>query len=348
VIHTHDWQSALVNVFLKTQSERYPEIAAAKTMLTIHNLGFQGLFAQSEWNHLNLAPSYFTPQFLEFYGRINFLKGGMVFADKLTTVSPTYAQEIMTPEQGFGLEGVVRQRAGDLVGILNGVDYDQWNPWTDPYLEQHRGENNRTVKRNCKKRMREMFDLPDLPRTPVLAMISRLTAQKGFDLVESIFDRLLERDLQFILLGSGDQRYAEFFRAGAARYPDRVAVRIGFDELLAHRIEAGADLFLMPSLYEPCGLNQMYSLKYGTIPIVRAVGGLKDTVQDYDPPSDAGTGFVFEPYDAQEMLAAIDRGLTAFHHKPSWAALRSRAMAMDYSWDRSAAAYSGLYQQLVQ
>ena len=348
IIHAHDWQSAMAIVFLKTQADRYPELAAAKTVLTIHNLGFQGLFAQSEWNLLNLDQSYFTPQFLEFYGRINFLKGGLIFADKLTTVSPTYAQEIMTAEQGFGLEGVVRQRTDDLFGILNGVDYDQWNPWTDPYLEQHRGENNLTVKRNCKKRMRQMLDLPDPSGVPVMAMISRLTAQKGLDLVESVFDQLMQRELQFILLGSGDLRYADFFRAGAAHYPGRVAVRIGFDELLAHRIEAGADLFLMPSLYEPCGLNQMYSLKYGTIPIVRAVGGLKDTVQDYDSISQSGTGFVFESYDAQVMLDTIDRGLSAYQNKPSWAALRSRAMAMDYSWDRSAATYSNLYQQLWQ
>jgi len=348
LVHAHDWQSALAVVFLKTQAERYPEIAAAKTMFTIHNMGFQGLFPQSDWQLLNLAPDYFTPQFLEFYGKINFLKGGLIFADKLTTVSPTYAQEIMTPEQGFGLEGVVRQRAADLVGILNGVDYDEWNPWTDPYLEQHHGENNLTIKRNCKKHLRQMFNLPDVSRTPVLAMISRLTPQKGLDLVESAFDRLMERQLQFILLGSGDQRYGDFFRAAAERFPERVAVRIGFDELLAHRIEAGADLFLMPSLYEPCGLNQMYSLKYGTIPIVRAVGGLKDTVQDYDPSAQSGTGFVFESYDPQALLSAIDRGLAAYHDKPAWSALRGRAMAMDFSWDRSAAAYSNLYQQLWQ
>ena len=238
VVHAHDWQTALAVVFLKTQAEQYPEIAAARTLLTIHNLGFQGLFAQSDWNLLNLDPGYFTPRYLEFYGKINFLKGGLIFADKLTTVSPTYAQEIMTPEQGFGLEGVVRQRADDLVGILNGVDYDQWNPWTDPYLETHRGENNLTVKQNCKKHMQQMLGLPDSSGVPVIAMISRLASQKGFDLVESIFDLLMERELQFALLGSGDLRYAEFFRASASRYPERVAVRIGFDELMAHRIEA--------------------------------------------------------------------------------------------------------------
>ena len=348
IVHAHDWQAALAIVFLKTQPEKYSEFASAKTIFTIHNMGFQGLFPQSDWQLLNLDPSYFTPQFLEFYGRINFLKGGLLFGDKLTTVSPTYAQEIMTPEQGFGLEGVVQQRAIDLIGILNGVDYDQWNPWTDPYLEQQSSESNLAIKRICKKRLRQMFNLPDLSRTPVLAMISRLTSQKGFDLVESIFDSLMERQLQFILLGSGDKRYADFFSAEAERYPERVAVRIGFDELLAHRIEAGADLFLMPSQYEPCGLNQMYSLKYGTIPIVRAVGGLKDTVQDYDPAAETGTGFVFEPYAPEAMLTAVDRSLAAYRDKSSWAALRGRAMAMDFSWDRSAAAYSNLYQQLLQ
>jgi len=347
VVHTHDWQAALAVVFLKTQAARYPEITAAKTLLTIHNLGFQGLFEQSAWPLLNLDDSLFTPPYLEFYSKVNFLKGGLVFADKITTVSPTYAQEIMTHEQGFGLDGVVRQRAGDLVGILNGVDYTQWNPWTDPFLKQPRGENNRTVKRNCKKHMREMLHLPDPSGTPVLAMISRLTSQKGLDLVETAFDHLMERQLQFVLLGSGDARYAKFFSAAAERYADRVAVQIGFDEQMAHRIEAGADLFLMPSLYEPCGLNQMYSLKYGTIPIVRAVGGLKDTVQDYELGSDSGTGFVFVPYDADAMLDAIDRGLAAYHDKQAWAALRRRAMSMDYSWDRSAEAYDNLYQQLL-
>lgn len=347
VLHAHDWQAALTVVFLKTQAARYPEIAAAKTLLTIHNLGFQGLFEQSAWRLLNLEDSFFTPAFLEFYGKVNFLKGGLVFADKITTVSPTYAQEIMTQEQGFGLDGVVRQRADDLVGILNGVDYSQWNPWTDPFLQPHRGENNQTIKRNCKKHMREMLGLPDPSSTPVVAMISRLTSQKGLDLVESVFDRLMERQLQFVLLGSGDARYAKFFSSAAERYANRVAVQIGFNEQMAHRIEAGADLFLMPSHYEPCGLNQMYSLKYGTIPIVRAVGGLKDTVQDYDPATNSGTGFVFGPYDAAAMLATVDRGLTVYHDKHAWDALQRRAMAMDFSWDRSAETYNDLYRQLL-
>ena len=347
IIHCHDWQTALAIVFLKTQAARYLETTAAKTVFTIHNLGFQGIFRRHDWDLLNLDGALFTPQLLEFYGDINFLKGGLVFADKITTVSPSYAQEIMTPAQGFGLEGVVRQRAADLVGILNGVDYSQWSPWTDPFITCHYGENSLTVKDDCKKSLRRIFGLPDKEDTPVIAMISRLTAQKGFDLVEAIFDLVMQRDVQFVLLGNGDTRFEEFFGAAVKRYADRVGVRIAFDERLAHQIEAGADLFLMPSLYEPCGLNQMFSLKYGTIPIVRAVGGLKDTVQQCDTDAETGTGFVFEPYEAQTLLDAIDRSLQVFHNQTAWTALRRRAMAMDFSWERSAKRYVDLYRQLV-
>lgn len=347
IVHAHDWQAALAVVFLKSQAARYPAGAGAKTVFTIHNLAFQGNFWQPDWHLLNLDGALFTPQCLEFYGNINFLKGALVLADKLTTVSPTYAEEIMTPEQGFGLDGVLRQRRADLVGILNGIDDALWNPWTDPLIPHHFGANSLTTKSRCKKALRQRMGLPDRPKTPILAMISRLTAQKGFDLVESIFAELMERNLQLVLLGSGEPRYEQFFRAAAANYPGRVAVHIGFDERLAHEIEAGADLFLMPSLYEPCGLNQMYSLKYATPPIVRAVGGLKDSVRDYDPATNAGTGFVFADYDAQAMLGAIDRGLAAYGEKKLWTDLRRRAMAMDFSWERSARLYSDLYRGLA-
>ena len=346
IIHCHDWQAALAVVFLKTQADHYPELAAAKTVFTIHNLGFQGIFHQFNWPLLNLDAAYFTPQFLEFFSSINLLKGALIFADKITTVSPSYAEEIMTPEQGFGLDGVLRERAADLVGILNGVDYGLWNPWTDRFLTHHYGENSLTVKRDCKAALRQAVGLPDVSRTPILAMITRLTLQKGVDLVEAIFDKLLERKVQLIVLANGDPVFEDFFRDAAGRYPDRVAVQIGFDEPLAHRIEAGADLFLMPSLYEPCGLNQMYSLKYGTIPIVRAVGGLKDTVQDYDAQAQTGTGFVVQTHTAQALLDAVDRGLAAFSAKETWNALRQRAMSRDFSWERSARVYSDLYQQL--
>ena len=347
IVHCHDWQTALAIVYLKTQAARYVETAAAKTVFTIHNLGFQGIFPQQDWHLLNLDAAFLAPQLLEFYGNINFLKGGILLADKITTVSPSYAQEIMTPAQGFGLDGVVRQRAGDLVGILNGVDYSQWGPWTDPFIPYHYGENSLPVKDDCKRSLRRIFGLPEQSEAPLIGMISRLTSQKGFDLVEGIFDSLMQRNVQVVLLGSGEARYEQFFRGAATRYADRVGVRIGFDEPLAHRIEAGADLFLMPSLYEPCGLNQMFSLKYGTIPIVRAVGGLKDTVQQCDTEAETGTGFVFEPYEPQALLGAIDRSLQVFHDKKAWTALQRRAMAMDFSWERSAKLYANLYRQLL-
>ena len=347
VAHCHDWQAALAVVLLKLQPSRYLETAAAKTVFTLHNLGFQGVFPRSAWPLLNLDSSYFTPQFLEYYGNINFLKGGLLFADKITTVSPSYAQEIMTAGQGFGLEGVLQGRAADLVGILNGVDYQQWNPWIDPYLDCHYGENSLTVKGDCKRVLQRAVGLQEKSDTPLIAMISRLTLQKGFDLVEEIFDSLLERDAQVVLLGNGEPRFERFFQTAAERYQGRVAVAIGFNEPLAHRIEAAADLFLMPSLYEPCGLNQMFSLKYATIPVVRAVGGLKDTVQDYDAESQTGTGFVFQEYNGKALLAAVDRGLAVYRDTQSWTGLRRRAMAMDYSWERSAKIYNNLYQQLL-
>jgi starch synthase len=348
LVHCHDWQTALAVIYLKTQPARYAEIDATKTVFTIHNLGFQGIFPPSAWSLLNLEPHYFTPQSLEFYGNVNFLKGAVLCANKITTVSPSYAQEIMGAEQGFGLEGVLQQRAADLVGILNGVDYYRWNPWTDPFLAHHYGEHSLVVKRDCKKALQLTVGLPDESDTPLIAMISRLTSQKGFDLVESSFDALVERGVQFAVLGTGEPRIEQFLRAAAQRYPKQVAVEIGFNEALAHQIEAGADLFLMPSLYEPCGLNQMYSLKYGTIPIVRAIGGLKDTVEDYNAESQSGTGFVFSPYDSAAMLAAIDRSLLVYRDKQAWTALRQRAMGADFSWDRSAKLYSNLYEQLLQ
>ncbi|HZD41323.1 MAG TPA: glycogen/starch synthase, partial [Terriglobales bacterium] len=348
IVHGHDWQAAPAIIFLKTQRERYPEIAAAKTVFTAHNLGFQGIFPASDWPLLDLAQSYFTASYLEFYGRINLLKGALLSADKITTVSPAYAREIMTPEQGFGLEGVIQQRGADVVGILNGVDYNQWNPAVDPFIAQCYGETALAGKRICKKMLQRTMGLPVKSSTPLVGMISRMTSQKGFDLVEQSLDQLMETELQLVLLGSGESRYEEFFRAAAARFPDRIAVRIGFDEALAHQIEAGADIFLMPSLYEPCGLNQMFSLKYGTIPVVRAIGGLKDTVEDYDSEKRTGTGFVFGPYETEALVQAVGRALKSYRAKPAWTALRRRAMGRDFSWERSAQAYSDLYELLQE
>jgi len=346
IVHCHDWQSALAIVFLKTQADRYPELTSSRTVFTAHNLGFQGIFGESEWPLLDLDRSFFSPQYLEFHSHVNFLKGALVLADKITTVSPTYAREILGTEQGFGLEGVLQKRADDVVGILNGVDYGLWNPAGDPWIAERYTESNLTAKGSCKRGLQRALGLPARDKTPLLGMVSRLTSQKGFDLVEKIFDPLIERDLQMAILGSGEERYEEFFRRVAKQFPKKVGVRVGFDEVLAHQIEAGADVFLMPSLYEPCGLNQMFSLKYGTIPVVRAVGGLKDTVEDFDLERGTGTGFVFGPYEPEALWAAVERALQAYGDKKAWTALRRRAMSMDFSWERSADAYSNLYRQL--
>jgi starch synthase len=347
VLHCHDWQSAPAIIFLKSQPERYAPLREAKTVFTVHNLGFQGIFPPAYWPLLDLDWSWFTPRHLEFYGNINFLKGALLFADKITTVSPSYAREILEPDQGFGLEGVLREREHDIVGILNGVDYSQWNPQNDRYIAKTYGANNLAAKQTCKRSLQRSLALPQRSELPLIGMISRLTSQKGLDLVEAILDELMGLDLQMAVLGSGEARYETLFTAAAARYPHKIAARIGFDEPLAHQIEAGADFFLMPSHYEPCGLNQMFSLKYGTIPIVRAVGGLKDTVEDYDEAHRSGTGFVFAPYEPEALMAAIHRALQTFRNKRAWTALRRRAMAKDFSWGRSARLYADVYSKLI-
>jgi 1,4-alpha-glucan branching enzyme len=346
VLHAHDWQAALAIAFLKAQPERYPGLASIGTVLTVHNLGYQGLTGAGNWHFLDLDRSLFGIEGLEFYGKINFLKGGLVFADTITTVSPSYAQEARTPDYGFGLDGVLQRRARDLVGILNGVDYAVWNPATDPLLVHNFSPDDLAGKQACKADLQRIFGLPGKPHTPLLAVVSRLASQKGVDLVEAVLEQLLQRDLQFVLLGAGDKRYQELFEWAARRYPERIGVRIGFDEALAHKIEAGADIFLMPSRYEPSGLNQLYSLKYGTIPIVRATGGLKDSVQEFDAARGKGTGFLFEPYDGRALLDAIDRALVVFGRQTDWTKLMKNAMTKDYSWNRSAREYVDVYKRL--
>jgi 1,4-alpha-glucan branching enzyme len=291
VLHAHDWQAALAIVFLKAQPELYPELASALTVLTIHNLGYQGLFPAHQWGVLGLDQNLYTARHLEFYGRINFLKGGIVFADALTTVSPTYSREIQTADYGFGLEGVLKARAASLAGILNGAGYEIWNPRVDPFIAQNYDPQDLSGKGACKADLQRTFGLREDPEIPLLGTVSRLVSQKGFDLLEGILDDLLRRGVQLVVLGSGDRKYQDFFQRAAQRDPARLGVRIAFEEALAHKIEAGADMFLMPSLYEPSGLNQLYSLKYGTIPIVRATGGLKDSVEEFDPRRDEATAF---------------------------------------------------------
>jgi starch synthase len=347
ILHAHDWQSALAIAFLKAQPYLHPELSSVQTVLTVHNAGYQGLFWHLDWHLLNLDWSFFTPRYLEFYGKINFLKGGLAFADAITTVSPTYAEEIKTAEQGFGLERVFQERAASLVGILNGADYDVWNPETDPFIGKTYGPRNLSGKRACKADLQRSFSLPENPDIPLIGMVSRLTAQKGFDLLEEALDKLLSRDLQFVLLGAGDSRYQEFFSKVPVRYPGKAGVQIAYDESLAHKIISGSDLFLMPSRYEPSGLTQIYSLRYGTIPIVRATGGLRDTIEEFDPKTGRGNGFVFDNYEVRDLLEAVDRALALLNRKEEWATLVRNAMAVDFSWDRSARAYLDLYHKLI-
>jgi 1,4-alpha-glucan branching enzyme len=347
VLHAHDWQAALAITFLKTQPERYPGLAAVRTVLTVHNPGYQGLFPDQEWGHLGLDRGLYTPDGLEFHGRINLLKGGVLFADAVTTVSPAYAQEILTAEQGFGMEGVFARRQAALTGILNGADYGVWNPATDRFLASNYGPEDLSGKQKCKTDLQRTFGLPRSSGIPLVGMVSRLAAQKGFDLLEKVLDELLERNLQLVILGSGDRRYQDFFRSAARRHPRKLAVRIAFDEALAHKIEAGAGLFLMPSRYEPSGLSQFYSMKYGTIPVVRATGGLKDSIDEFDPVRGTGNGFTFSGYEGAALLEALDRALAAFARKDCWNVLMKNAMAADHSWSRSAREYVRLYEKLL-
>ena len=345
VIHCHDWQSSLAVAFLKTQPELYPRLRSARTILTVHNVRYQGLFDASVFTRLNLDPAIYTRHF-EFYGRVNFLKAGLSLADVLTTVSPSYAAELKTDEQGCGLQGVFLERSGDFLGLLNGADYDVWNPSEDAFILRRFSATDIEGKRDCKVDLQQRLQLLESD-TPVVSMVARLVDQKGLDILAEAADALLTRDLQFVLLGTGDERYERLFSHIAERHPSQVAVRIGFDEELAHVIEAGSDIFLMPSLYEPSGLNQLYSLKYGTIPIVRATGGLKDSVAPFEPAALQGTGFVFEEYSANALLWAVDQALHYYRQPETWKILMRNAMTQDFSVNRVAAKYIDVYKGLV-
>ena len=346
ILHCHDWQTALAPVFLRTAPDDYPDLAHTRTVLTVHNLGYQGLFSQQDWHLLNIDARYFAPDYLEFYGRINYLKGGLLFADALTTVSPTYAREIQTAEFGHGLEGVLVGRREALTGILNGVDYSEWSPEHDRFIAARYSADDLAGKAECKADLQASAGLPVDAKIPLIGMVSRLADQKGFDLLAEIVPDLLRKRLQLVILGSGDASYQDLFAKLAQRSAKRLAVRITFDNALAHKIEAGSDLFLMPSRYEPCGLNQIYSLRYGTIPIVRATGGLEDSIVDFDPTTARGTGFKFVDYAPGALLECIERALRVYRTPAAWWQLVRAAMQADFSWDRSAADYAELYRRL--
>ena len=341
VIHCHDWQSGLLPVYLKTTFSTDPTFAGVKTLFTIHNLGYQGLFPKSAIPELALDPGVFLPGRMEFFGRIAFIKGGIAYADALNTVSPTYAREIQTPEYGFGLDGALRARADVLSGILNGVDYREWSPDVDPLIPAHYSPEDLGGKRACKEELLRELGLPaEAMDRPLAGIVSRFTRQKGTDILADAADAIMAENIYLAALGTGEPEYEAFLQAMAARYPGRVAVHVGFDNGLAHRIEAGSDLFLMPSRYEPCGLNQIYSLRYGSVPVVRATGGLDDTI-------DEGTGFKFREYAGSALTEAVRNAVGAFGDRESWEAMMRRGMKKDFSWKASAGEYSSLYGKLL-
>jgi len=351
VIHAHDWQTALVPVYLRSRASAHPALARSSSVFTIHNLAYQGLCAAGWMPQIGLDWSLFGIDGLEYWGRLSFLKGGINFCDIVTTVSPTYAREIQTPEYGFGFEGILAGRSADLVGVLNGIDTDRWDPSDDPYLPQPYDETTVTAgKLAAKRQVLQSYGLPAdeaALRRPLIAMISRMVDQKGQDILTALGDELAELGAAFVVLGTGEARYQDVWTSLASRHPFSIGVRIGFEEGLAHRIEAAADMFLMPSRFEPCGLNQMYSLRYGTVPIVRATGGLDDTVIDYQPSGTEGTGFKFTDYSRDALRAALDRALAVYRKPRSWKALQARGMRQDFSWDRSAREYVKLYERLL-
>jgi starch synthase len=347
IIHCNDWQTGLTPVYLKTLYRTFPSLAQTASVLTIHNIAFQGLFWHYDLLLTNLGWELFTPQALEFYGKLNFLKGGIVFADAVTTVSRKYMDEIQTPEFGAGLEGVLHDRRKDLYGILNGADYEEWSPSKDPFIKEKYGPSDWKGKKACKEDLQREFYLTLDPDIPLLGVISRLTDQKGFDLLAEIMEDLMSLGLQFVLLGTGEEEYNLLFQKIGQKYPQQAGIRIAFDNALAHKIEAGADMFLMPSRYEPCGLNQIYSLKYGTVPIVRATGGLDDTIQDFDPVGGEGNGFKFQDYSSSALLCAVKLALEAYRDKALWEKLMIRGMARDFSWEQSARAYVKVYEDIL-
>ena len=350
VIHCHDWQTGLVPVLLRTRYANDPAVRAVPVVFTIHNMGYHGAFPREAMKRIGLPESLFGINELEFYGRVNFLKGALIFSDRLTTVSPKYAEEIRTAEYGHGLDGVIRNQADRLSGVLNGVDYTTWSPERDKVIAAHYSPKDLSGKLACKRDLIAAIGLPSAAvDKPLIGIVSRFAGQKGFDLIEQIAADLTAEDLTFVALGVGEPKYEKFLRELAKAFPAKVAVKVAYDNVLAHKIEAAADIFLMPSHYEPCGLNQIYSLKYGTVPVVRATGGLDDTIEAYDPTTGRGTGFKFEAYDGPSLLAAIHEALSVFRNEPAaWRQIQLNGMNKDFSWQVSAAEYLKLYDAAVK
>jgi starch synthase len=347
VFHVHDWQAAMLPVMLRSIYYYDPVLRHVPAVLTIHNAGYQGWFPPQTIETLLLPWDLFTVDKLEHYNKVDFLKGGIVYSDAITTVSRKYAEELQTSEFGNGLEGVLRQRSGDLLGIGDGIDTDEWNPATDSHIAAHYTAENLTGKKECRRDLLHAYGLENVSDdTPILGVVSRFATRKGFDFLVEIMDRLAQEDMVLIILGNGEEYYERVLVEMAQRHPDKVRVQVKFDNVKAHKIEAGADIFLMPSRYEPGGLYQLYSLKYGTIPVVRATGGLDDTIDE--KPSGGGNGFKFWGYSAWAFFDAIQRALETFRNKEEWNQMMQRGMAQDFSWDKPAAEYVRVYERVIE
>jgi starch synthase len=345
VFHVHDWQTSLIPVLLRSLYAYDGDFVRTGTVLTIHNIGYQGLFPNTVMPKLLLPWSLFTMDGLEFYDKVNFLKGGIVYSDYVTTVSRTYAREIQTYEFAFGLADTVRKKKNRLIGIVNGVDYGEWDPAADRYIPATFSTEDLSGKAKCKLALLEEYGIPkDKAEWPVVGVISRFAAQKGFDLMEAALPQLLAEDMVLVVLGTGEPHYQAMFRQLSTRFHDRLCVKIAYDNRLAHLVEAGSDIFLMPSHYEPCGLTQIYSMRYGTVPVVRATGGLEDTVEQWDPETKTGTGFKFVAYRPKDLRAAMREAIAAFEDKVSWKRLMLNGMTQNFSWNAPAKEYAEVYE----
>lgn len=348
VIHCNDWQTGLVPLYLKTiyGSDRF--FSKTATVITIHNLGYQGLFPASEMPLTGLNRALFNPEGIEFYGKINFLKAGLISADSITTVSNSYAREILSKESGFGLDGVLRKRSSDLTGIINGIDYSEWNPASDIFIPENYSVENISGKRKCKLQLLKDCSIKSDAEKPVVGMVGRLSGQKGLDIVLESIEEILLTGVNLIILGKGDEIFHSRLSEAAEKYKGRLYVKIGFQDDLAHKIYAGSDMFLMPSRYEPCGLGQLIAMRYGTIPVARKTGGLADTVSDYEPLTGDGTGFLFSDYTPDALYSCLKMALCVYVDKIRWQKLIHNAMEMDFSWGNSAKKYIELYKRAIK
>ncbi len=347
IIHAHDWHSAAATIAMRADNTLRRRFKKALSVFTIHNLAFQGIGKREDFALLNLDAPYFSVDYLEFYGHLNLMKGAIALSDGASTVSPTYAHEVITdPELGFGLEGVLRDKGENFVGILNGADYNEWDPVNDREIAATYSAAKPDGKRACTRALRDLLKLPNREDWPVVGMVTRMTGQKGVDLLRDALDAMMRLDLQLVMLASGDAVLEKFFKDAELRYPEKLRVIIEFNNTMAHRIQAGSDAFLMPSRFEPCGLTQMYALRYGAAPVVRATGGLRDTVSEFDPARGIGNGFVFEKFDAAEMVAALGRMVATFRDRATWRRLMQNCFAADFSWERAARQYVDWFARL--